>query len=164
MQLATWNDYAEGTSLAPSVRHGRTFLDLTSYYATWFKTGTEPTVTRDVVYLTHRVQPFDAEPTYPETSLMHPRGGTAPRDTVEALVFATAPGTVTVRTGSTTTDCHVRTGVTVCTVPLGLGAVAATLVRDGVVVATVASPFEVTAAPRVQDLEYVGASSARPAR
>jgi len=164
VQLATWNDYAEGTALAPSEHHGWSFLDLTSYYATWFKTGVEPTVIRDVVYLTHRMQPFDATPTYPETSLMRPRGGTAPRDTVEALVFATAPGTVTLHVGATTTDCHVREGTTVCTAPLALGSVSAVLVRDGVTVASASSPFAVTSSPPVQDLQYVGVSSGRAAR
>jgi hypothetical protein len=162
VQLATWNDYAEGTAIAASVHHGRTFLDLTSYYATWFKTGTQPTVTRDVVYLTHRTQPYAALPTYPQTSLMKPRSGTPPRDTVEALVFATGEGIVTLHVGTTSTDCHVRTGVTVCTAPLSVGLVSAVLVRDGVTVATVSSPFAVTSSPRVQDLQYVGASSARP--
>ena len=81
--------------MVPSVKHGWTYLDLMSYYLVWFKTGTPPTITRDQVYLTHRTQPFAAKPSYPQTLLMSLRGGTPARDTVEALTFLTAPGTVT---------------------------------------------------------------------
>jgi hypothetical protein len=66
--------------------------------------------------------------------------------------------------GATTTDCHVRVGVTACTAPLELGAVSAVLVRDGVTVASASSPFAVTSSPSVQDLQYVAASSARAVR
>lgn len=160
VQIATWNDYAEGTQIAPSVKHGRTFLDLISYYATWFKTGVEPTISRDVVYLTHRTQPADA--TGSESEPMVLRDGSSPaRDKVEALAFLTAPATVTIRVGGATTSCDLPAGIGVCLAPLGTGGVSATVTRDGGTVTSIASPFTVTASPDVQDLQYVGISSAR---
>ncbi|MGI3780887.1 MAG: endo-1,3-alpha-glucanase family glycosylhydrolase [Janthinobacterium lividum] len=162
-QIPTWNDYTEGAQIAPSVEHGYTFLDLTSYYLTWFKTGTKPRIVRDVVYLTHRKQPYAALPTYAQDKLMTLSGGSPARDTVEALTFLTAPGTVTITTGGTEHTCEVPAGVGVCTVPLGLGAVSAAVVRGAATVASVTSPYPVTDHPSVQDLQYVGVSSARPA-
>ena len=160
VQLATWNDYAEGTQIAPSVKHGRAFLDLTSYYATWFKTGVEPEIVRDVAYLTHRTQPASA--TGSEAEPMRLRGGSSPpRDTVEALVFLTAPATVTVTTGGTATTCELSAGAGVCVAKLRPGTVTVTVARSGGTVARATSPYPVDATPTVQDLQYVAVSSAR---
>ena len=164
VQLPTWNDYAEGTSFAPSKRNGVSFLDLNAYYLSWWKRGTAPTVTRDAVYLTHRIAPHAALPTYAQTELMKLRGGSPARDTVEALTFLTAPATVKVTVGTTTTSCAAPAGVGVCTVPLRTGKVSASVERAGTAVAKVVSPATVVARPYVQDLQYVGSASGRQAQ
>lgn len=162
VQIPTWNDYTEGTHIAPSVMHGWTFLDVSAYYLTWYKTGSAPEIVRDAVYLTHRTQPVDAEPRRDQDELMRLRpGGSPPRDTVEALTFLTAPATVEVRVGDETHECEVEAGVDTCVVPLAVGSVSAQVLRDGVSVAQVTSPYQVTDEPEVQDLQYVGASSLR---
>ena len=163
VQVPTWNDYAEGSQIAPSEQNGSAWLDLNSYYLTWFKTGAAPQIVRDTVYLTHRGQPHAALPTYAQTLLMKRRGTSSslPRDTVEALTFLTAPGTVRVTVGTTTHTCAVDAGVDTCTVPLGTGAVSAVLERGSRPVTKVSSPRTVTTTPYVQDLQYVAASSGR---
>ncbi len=161
VQIATWNDYTEGTHLAPSMMHGWTFLDLSAYYVTWYKAGRPPEIVRDAVYVTHRTQPVDTEPAFQQDERMERRGGSPARDTVEALTFLTAPGTVEVRVGDETHSCEADAGRDTCTVPLGTGRVAARVLRDGATVASVTSPYEVTDEPYVQDLQYVGASSLR---
>jgi hypothetical protein len=162
VQLVTWNDYAEGSQLAPSVKHGWGALDLNAYFLSKYKTGIAPVIARDTVYLTHRTQPVSAKPSYPQTRLMVLRGSSSPaRDTVEALTLLTQPSTVSVTVGSTTTTCQAPVGVGICTVPLGLGKVSAKVVRGGYTTATVASPFTVTNTPTVQDLQYVSVSSGR---
>lgn len=160
--LTTWNDLPEGTGMLPSANHGFSFLDLNAYYGTWFKTGKAPTITRDAVYLTHRKQKLSAGISFPQTLVMGAAAGRTPgRDTVEALTFSKAAGTVEVTTGGRTTSCAVDAGVDTCVVPLGTGEVSAKLVRSGTSVATLTSPFPVTATPYVQDFEYVGSSSLR---
>ena len=161
VQVATWNDYAEGTAISPSMHHGRAYLDLVSYYATWFKTGVEPPVARDMVYLTHRTQPYSARPTYPETSLMQITAGSPASDLVEALTFLTAPATVTVTVGGETTTCDLPAGVNACDAPLRAGRVSVHVTRGATNVASVTSPFVVTLRPRVQDLQYIAVSSGR---
>jgi fibronectin type 3 domain-containing protein len=161
VQLTTWNDYSEGAQVAPSVQHGWTFTDLTAYYGQWFRTGVAPPIVRDAVYLTHRVQPYAASPTFAQTSLMKLRGGSPSRDTVEALSMLTAPGTVSVTVGGVTTSCAAPAGVSTCTVPLQSGRAAAAVVRNGSLVASVATTQTITAKPNVQDLQYVGAASLR---
>lgn len=162
--LPTWNDYAEGTAIAPSERHGRALLDLVAYYAAWFKRGSVPTLVRDAVYVTHRTQLAAAQPEYPQTRLMALRGGTPARDTVEALAFLTAPATVRVTTGGTTTSCDLPAGVGSCLVALRPGTVSVQVERSSAVVASVTSPYPVDATPHVQDLQYVAVSSLRPGR
>ena len=161
VQVPTWNDYTESTHIAPSVDHGWTFLDLMSFYLTWFKTGEEPEVVRDAVYVTHRTQPWRAEPRVDQSVTMRPRGGSPPRDTVEALTFLTRPAQVTVSVGGRSMTCRAPAGVSACTVALRPGRVSAVVTRGGARVAAVTSPHEVTDEPFVQDLAYVGVGSLR---
>jgi hypothetical protein len=162
IQLTTWNDMPEGSGMLPSTQHGWSFLDINAYYLSWFKTGVAPTIKRDAVYLTHRKQPLAAKPTFKQqTMLMKHAGGTPGRDTVEALTFSKAAGTVRIVVGSKTYNCAVKAGVDVCTVPLGTGKVSAKLIRGSATVAGLTSPYPVTSAPLVQDFQYVGSGSLR---
>jgi Glycosyl hydrolase family 71 len=163
VQLPTWNDYVEGSQFAPSAKHGWSFLDISAYYLAWYKTGTAPKITRDAAYVTHRTQPYAAKPSYPQTKLMAWRGGSPARDTVEALTFLTAPATVAVTVGTKTTTCNAPAGIATCIAPLAAGTVKVTVTRAGASVAAVTSPHKVTTTPVVQDLQYVAASSLRPA-
>src|SRR4029453_14880021 len=108
------------------------------------------------VYLTHRKHAVAAKPTFRQTKLMTHGGGAPARNTVEALTFAKAPGTVQVTVGGVTPSCAVKTGVNTCVVPLRSGTVSAKVIRGGATVASLKSPISVTGAPTVQDLEYVG--------
>jgi hypothetical protein len=160
--LNTWNDYSEGTSFAPSAHHGWSFLDISTYYLAWWRTGRRPTVVRDAIYLTHRVQPHAARPTFPQQLLMTPpRDSTPPRDTVEALVFLARPATVTLRMGTHEYRWDAPAGVSAHIAPLSTGTVAAAVERDGQVATSVESPYRVRKQPPVQDLEYYAVSSLR---
>jgi hypothetical protein len=162
VQVPTWNDYPEGTQIAPSAENGWSYLDMSAYYLTWYKTGTAPKIVRDAVYLTHRTQPAAALPSYPQTLLMKLRGGSSPvRDTVEALTFLTAPATVRIKVGTASYTCDVTAGEDTCTVPLGPGAVSAVIERNGAPITAVESPATVTRTPYVQDLQYIASSSGR---
>jgi len=161
VHIPTWNDHAEGSQIQRTRKNDGAVLDLNSYYLTWFKTGTPPPIVRDTVYLTHRTQPAAAKPTYPQTTLMANRGGSAPRDTVEALTFLTAPAEVTVSVGPKAYRCAAEAGVDTCTVPLGTGKISVKVVRSGRTTAGTTSPHGVTSSPYVQDLDYVAVSSGR---
>jgi hypothetical protein len=162
VQLTTWNDYTEGSQFAPSEKHGWTYLDISSYYLAWYKTGHAPKIRRNTVYVTHRTQFTSAKPSYPESLLMHLRGGSPARDDVQALTFLTHSAKVTITVGGVSHTCNVPAGVGRCLAPLRVGHVSVVVKRAGHTVTRVRSPYAVTANPYVQDLQYVGASSRRP--
>ena len=155
VQLVTWNDYAEGTAMAPSAQHGWTMLDMQAYSIAQFKYGSAPTVVRDALYISHRSQMADAESTYDESKPMQIRPGTpAPVDNVEIVVFTTAPATVWATIGGVTSSCAAGAGRSVCNFALRPGEVVVSLERDGVIEALIQSPFSVTDAPDIQDMDY----------
>lgn len=156
VQLVTWNDYSEGTSFAPSVAHGNAFLDASSYYATWFKTGSAPEIRTDQMIVTHRIQFFSAVP-QTGTVLMQPTldgTSTPPRNTVEVLTMLTAPATVTVNIGGHKYSADAPAGVHAMTFPLELGAISAWATRGSSTILTATSWHQVVAYPKVQDLQY----------
>jgi glycosyl hydrolase family 71 len=163
VQLTTWNDYSETTQFAPSTHNDHSWLDISSYYLTWFKTGQAPATVRDTLYVTHRVQLAAARPTSGnQTRFMVPRSGTStPRDTVEVLAFLTGSASVHVDVGSVDHDYSAAAGVSATTFPLAYGAVGATAQRAGTTTATATSPFPVLQDFVAQDLQYTATSSRR---
>lgn len=169
VQMNTWNDYSEGTSFAPSVKHGTAFLYVNGYYINLFKTGVAPRITTDRIVLTHRLQLAAAPSTYRESAPMVLRKGSTPAaDVVEALTFFTAPAQVTVTAGANKKTCSVPAGVSTCTVPLGPpgpdgSSISATAIRTvnsiPKTIASVTSPMKATGKPYVQDMEYAAAVS-----
>ena len=156
VQITTWNDYSESTSIAPSMAHGWVFLAMTKYFIEWFKTGVAPAVTTDHLYLTHRTHMWDADPSNGIKIMQPTLGGSnvAPRDTAEAMVFLTAPATLTLTSGANSKTVSLPAGVSYVLVPLGVGTTSGSIARDASVVMAVTSPFKVVATPERQDLQY----------
>ncbi|MGI3785078.1 MAG: glycoside hydrolase family 71 protein [Janthinobacterium lividum] len=162
VQIPTWNDYGEQSDVGPSTSIGWSALDISAYYLLAFKNkGDAPTVTKDVLYVSHRVQPYAAKPT-DQTGLMTLRSYSSPaRDTVEVLSFLKSEARISVTVGTRTTTYDAPAGRYDRTVPLGAGTVSAKAVRDGATAVSVTSPFTVTSTPKSQNLQYHFASSAR---
>lgn len=113
VQITTWNDYSEHGEIAPSTRTQYAFYDLSAYYTTWFKTGAQPAITKDVIYYFYRRHTTGAA-TSSQTSgpaqLQKPAGDVA-SDRIELLAFLTANADLTITLpGATPTVQHV-TGV-----------------------------------------------------
>lgn len=162
VQMVTWNDYSEATSFAPSVAHGDAFLAINAYFLVWFQTGRAPTITRDSLYVTHRIQFAGSTPAV-GTALMKPNLSCcdAPRNEVEVLTMLTAPATVRARIGGKTYTAPVGSGLSAVSFPLAVGTVSAAVLQDDAVVLRVTSPHRVAASPHVQDLQYYAVSSLR---
>lgn len=160
VQVITWNDYGEHSEISPSTGIQHAFYDLTAYYAAWFKTGTAPPITRDVLYYFYRVQPTTAVPSAPQT-LARRRGVDGPRDEVELLAFLTAPGTLEVELGGQTRRMDAGAGVTSFRVPLANGQPVFRLVRSGRTEITTTPPWTISDQVVYQDLLYRAGSNTR---
>lgn len=161
VQIVTWNDYSESTSIAPSYAHGTVFSDLNRYYSDWFTTGVAPNITSDHLYVTHRTHKWDADPTSGIKNMRPILGAStvAPRDTAEALVFLTNPASVTLTSGSQTRTVTLPAGISTVLVPLGFGTTSSSINRGSQVVKSVISPYPVIESPIVQDMQYFAAGS-----
>jgi hypothetical protein len=164
VQMVTWNDYSEGTEIAPSTKTQFAFYDLTAYYTTWFKTGQPPKITKDVLYYFHRVQSTDVEArkTTPEARLKLSRGSDAPRNEIELLAFLTQPGTLEIELNGQKRRKSAEAGITSFKIPLESGRPTFRLLRQGRAAVTIRSAFEITDDTEYQNLLYHAGSSSRP--
>lgn len=160
VQMVTWNDYSENTQFAPSLGNDHVPLDLSSYYLTWYKTGHQPKIVRNVLYLANRSQFVNATPTR-QTALAVAQPGDAPIDQVEVVGFLAGPGVVRIHVGARTYEYKADAGIRSFRVPLGTGSISAELLVGGKSIAEVASAHEVNAAPTTQGLTYYFSSSSR---
>lgn len=161
--LMTWNDYSESSQFAPSIDHGNTVLDLNSYYLGKYKTGAWPTINHEGIFLSHRSQFWSSKPTVKYALHMAPRAGSySPRDTVEIVTILKAAAEIRVTIGGQAQVYTAPAGFSVKTYPLQTGRVSAAYFRTGALIDGVTTSSTVTTTPRVQDLDYLYASSLRP--
>ncbi len=130
VQLVTWNDYSEGSEIAPSTATRHAFYDLTAYYTSWFKTGKQPQIVRDAIYYFHRVQPTTASASSPNQAKPFKVIGKAFNE-IELLGFLTKPGILEISIDGITHRKQVPAGIQSFTIPLTLGTPAFRLIRDG---------------------------------
>lgn len=164
VQIPTWDDFSENSQICPTEDSGYSWLDLNSYYLTWFKMGAAPTIVRDCVYLIHRPQPVTGV-TYTggQTQFMTLNGGTTARNEIEALAFLTAPADIEIRANGTLIGSaqSCSAGVTPVKRTLTNGTISARIVRNSVEVDSVTSPIPISTTQLVQDFTYRCFSSLR---
>lgn len=160
VQLVTWNDYSEHTHIAPSPGTGWVFYDLTAYHLAWFKTGVEPTVRRDALYLLHRRMPLAIGPADRRARLTPAGRG---EDKVQALAFATAPARLQVASASAAVPvvAEVPVGLSALDAPLQPGRPWCRLEREGQEPLQFDSAFPVSVEAVEQDLLYRGSGGGR---
>lgn len=163
VQLVTWNDYSEDSEIAPSSKTQNAFYDLSGYYTTWFKTGTQPPIVRDAVYYFHRAHSLDPAVAPPNLGLqdhvLEPMEGTPASNEIEVVGFLTAPGSLEIAIGGQVHRRDVGAGIQSFTIPLEEGTPTFRIVRGGITVAEVASATPIDNTITYQDpLYHAGAS------
>lgn len=162
IDMPTWNDFGEHSTVGPSVKNGYAVLDIVTNYLARFKTGSQPAIVRDTLYLSHRTHRHEYVPPAPQVFLTPRTTSNAPsQNTVEVLSYLTAPATVTVKVGASTYTYEAPAGVYSKYYPLSTGTVSASATRSGTVAAAVTSSHKVVSAPDRQDLNYYYKSSRR---
>ncbi len=143
VQFITWNDYHESTNLSPGYNTRYAYYDLTGHFIEWWKTGRQPEVDHDKVYIfSHKyapgseVTPFEAR-----------------KDVKNVLEVVTIlPSPATVRLPGRDAEWRAPAGMSHRQFPLTPGAVTAELVRDGKVVVRLEHPEPITDRPFRQDI------------
>lgn len=173
VQMTTYSDFREGGMSIGTVGQGHVIQALSAWKSYRWKTGTDPQILVDCVFISHRNQPFptpftyryDASGFYTRKMGHWDRGPStsALRNTVESLTFLTAPATVTVRSGTTSLVYTAPAGMFAnAALPLAMGTQSITVVRNGVTVASVTSPVVATSTPFNQNPMYYKAYSLEP--
>lgn len=150
VEIVTWNDYQEDSNLMPFrwpagaekryfVRD-ESYLDVTAYYAAWFKTGQRPTITQDKVYATYRNRSKHLRQAWDEQAKawvdvtatgwpydqMHDDVG----DSVYVDTFLTAPAKLKIELGDKTESFDMPAGVGHARVAVAAGLPRFTLTRE----------------------------------
>ncbi|KAJ9093587.1 hypothetical protein QFC20_007097 [Naganishia adeliensis] len=173
IEIISWNDYGEahyvrdiGGDQPPEsklytlgIPH-TDILPLIKYYATAWKTGAYPKITKDQVFVMARPHPAMATAT--GDSIGAPTGRDRTQDNFYAQVHLTAPAVVYLKTDSQSTTFNGVAGVNRFEAPLEIGSGVEVLVgRNGQSVASVAIPdYTFTANPARYNFNYYIASSA----
>lgn len=161
--IQTWNDFAEGHPVRPGTGYQYAFYDLCAYYNTWFKTGVQPTIVRDVLYYCHRMHRTDVAFSSSQTQPFSFISGVAGLNNVYAAAFLTAPNTVTLIINGVENNHSVPAGVTQVSSPLVAGSYTPAF-RVGSAIPQFSSAFTTrTGTQQWQDLHYRMGGSSRPA-
>jgi hypothetical protein len=166
VQIVTWNDQGEGTTIVPSTRTTHAFYDLAAYYTAWFKMDAAPTITRDTIYAFYRSQSTDAafDVGNPQTeAFTHFPSHILPENEIELLAFLTAPAKLQITIGGQTyTSPTMDAGVRHFRVPLAEGTPIFRIRRGGGVVHDMEGWFVIeNDGLQVQNLLYNAMSSRR---
>jgi hypothetical protein len=143
VQLITWNDWGETTSLAPGVNANYGLYDLLREEAAAFKAGKAPEIAVDQAWALYYRYPSDAEP-----RLYHPpspRKFRGPEhDYIWVITSLTAPATVICEGRG---EREAPAGRSMVSFPLTPGPVRIVITRDGKTIQTVSPPEVVTDQP-----------------
>ena len=143
---------------------GTGFYNINGYYAAWFLSGKQPTITHDVLYYFYRREPSNARVT--AQARQDYVTGDAAENNIELLAFLTGPGQlrITIGTKSYTHDATAG-GMVSFKVPLQPGIPVFTLSRNGAQVLTFHGDVQIYGAgglpSGVADMTYWSGSAAR---
>jgi len=148
VEIVTWNDWGEASYVAPFGKPADTqlwqghwgpmlshegFLDLTRYYAEWFRTGRAPAIQRDELFYAYRLHPREIQGRIKpgEETLGRPAGADALEDSVFVTALLTAPARLTVHSGESSRTFDLGAGVQHAGMPFALGLQRFVLTRGG---------------------------------
>lgn len=166
VEIVTWNDYNEDSNLNPFRWPGgqelylfdrdESYLDVTGYFAQWFRTGREPAIKQDKLYVTYRnrskwqtkawdwknqawidnsnTRQFPFDQIHDDVS-----------DAIYVTTFLTAPAKLTIKTSATLHTMDMPAGIGHAEVPLAPGTPYFSLSRGG------DNLFEVTGRKQIID-------------
>ncbi|HXZ00164.1 MAG TPA: endo-1,3-alpha-glucanase family glycosylhydrolase [Stellaceae bacterium] len=117
--------------------------EIDRYYISWFKTGEQPTITEDALFFVYRTQSYTLtasdDPEGPVTDFLGPVA-----NDIYITTALTAPGTVSVTSGGSTTSYAQGAGLSSFITPFAAGAQSFSVVRNGATVVAIGGASVVT--------------------
>ena len=169
VQVVTWNDFSESSVIEPVTDTtlqrsiGTGFYNLTGYYASWFLTGQEPTITHDVLYYFYRREPATGAASGQSQLDIDYNG--VPENSIELLGFLTSPGVLKITIGGKTFTQNASAGIVSFKIPTQPGTPLFTLTRGGTDVFSFEGGVQIYGPgglpSTVQDLTYWSGSAAK---
>jgi len=150
VEIVTWNDWVESSYVAPplsvaasdvaSFTH-RAFLDLGEHYIRWYKTGKEPAVTEDSLYLFYYTHSKDATATADSCKVANSEDLS---DEMYVTAMLTQPASVVLKSGSASQTFNASAGINTFNMTFSEGQQSASLNRGGAVVKTVSGDIQIS--------------------
>jgi glucan endo-1,3-alpha-glucosidase len=151
VELVTWNDYNEDTNLMPFRWPGgmereyfnrdEAFLDATAYYSAWYKSGRQPAIVQDKLYVSYRNRSHWQRTAWSEKEqawvdltvckFPYDQIHDDVSDSIYLTTFLTAPAELTVRLGKGVYTFAQPAGIGHAAVPLAPGVPQVVLARGG---------------------------------
>lgn len=162
VQIITWNDYTEHTSIVPSTGTYFSFADLTSYYITWYKTGVAPPIVRDVLYYFYRPQLARAPINKQQVRIEASSTSDPVRDEIELLAFLKSAGTLEIEIDGKKNKVSAQEGVTSFKIPATKGIPTFRLIRnDKDTIINFKGKYQILDEVDYQNPMYYGGSNSR---
>jgi hypothetical protein len=147
VQLVTWSDFSESSQIEPytdaTLRTdiGTGFYNLNAFYASWFLSGKQPTISHDVLYYFYRREVSNAASA--AQSAPNKIVNSVPEDNIELLAFLTAPGELKITIGGHSFTQNAPAGITSFKVPSAPGTPAFSLSRGGAPLVSFQGPIQI---------------------
>lgn len=180
VEIVTWNDWGESSYIAPHHRSmdGRQYwgghwgavlshtgyLDLSKYFIKWFKTGQAPAIEQDAVFYAYRLHPKTI-PSYvnplniKESALERPMGAEKLIDAVYVAVLLTAPATLEIALGETTSRFDLPAGFSQVQTPMKSGTPVFRLLRNDTVIVEKSGELEISPTHAWGNFNYFAGST-----
>ncbi|XP_057847125.1 glucan endo-1,3-alpha-glucosidase agn1 [Cryptomeria japonica] len=142
LEIVTWNDWVETSYVAPPLSTAaadvsgythRAFLELGQYYFNWYKSGSQPAITQDSIYLFYYTQSKNINVPADGCKVVY---SDQLSDKVYVTAKLTGPATVELRSGSATHTFSAPKGISTWSMDFQAGQQLATLKRGGKVLST----------------------------
>ncbi|KAF8337420.1 alpha-1,3-glucanase, partial [Cantharellus anzutake] len=170
VQIISWNDYGESHYIGPigpdqpnsqawvnGFDH-QGWVTMTNFYATGWKAGAFPTITKSQIFLSAR--PHSRDAVINNAAVPKPSNWQWTDDNLYATIFAAKIATLKLQIGSSNITSNIRVGVNKVSLPLSPGSPTATLVSgEADFIKFSPSGFTYTATPTAYNFNYYMAAS-----
>ncbi len=150
IELTTWSDYQEDSSLMPFrwpggqdkqyFSHDESYLDVTAYYSAWYKSGVKPAIKQDKLYYAYRNRTSWQQQAYDfkDKKWVDNTNCTWPfdqfhddvTDCIYVTTFLTAPAELKIKLGAAEKSFSLPAGIATVSVPMAPGVPQFTLTRS----------------------------------